>query len=96
MNEHTITPETAHALSLVGRVVTLKGHQYTVYCVEGTDYHAHVTPEGDISLAFLTPYVMGEARACILPSGTKLGDGYAQSVPVSLLRRGVSLAKTYR
>lgn len=84
--------ELLHSLTLIGQLVTYADSQWTVYCVEGDDWYAFAQ-DGRVTVdTDMTPrWLKGEAQATIIPSGSHLGYGDSVTVPLSWIRRGVSL-----
>jgi hypothetical protein len=91
-----ITPVVASAIGMVGRVVTVGNRQFKIHSVEGTDWYAF-DDQGMTTVDF----AMAKASwitfplATIIPSGHKIGDGFAETVALDQCRPGVCLAKSY-
>lgn len=92
-----LTPDQAHAISLIGKPVTCHGRQYTLQSVEGGDWYVHLSSDGMVVIdqglsggQFIT-----EPRANIVPAGCEFGQGLSREVPLRYLKRGVSLQKAW-
>lgn len=84
--------EFTHALTLVGQLVTYANSQFTVHSVEGDTWYAF-NQDGQITFdTGMTPrWLKSEAQVTLIPSGSHLGYGDSVNVPMSWVRRGVSL-----
>lgn len=96
-NTHTLTREQIQAITLVGAVVTLDSQQYTVHSVEGVDWYAfNDNGATTVDMGMTRSAWITRPLATLVPAGCKIGEGFAkEGIPVSWLRRGVSLAKAY-
>lgn len=92
---HTIPLEAVQGMSWVGQIVTVGERQFTVHNIEGRDWYAHLQ-DGQVTVDIhMTPIHIVEPIAMVLPMGTKLGEGSAETYEVSRLTRGVSLVKSW-
>ena len=89
-------PATVQAIAFVGQVITLDDTQYVVHSVEGRDYYAFNQDGVTIVDANLTALSFDRPYAMVVPMGVKIGEGFARTVPLPQLRRGVCLTKSYR
>lgn len=90
----SLTPKIAHAVSLVGNVVTYRDRQFVVHSIEGADWYTFQEKDGTITVDVALPHLSHiTERAMIIPSGHVMGEGFGQEVPLSDLRRGVCLVK---
>ena len=96
MRTELITRDVAQAIGMVGKIVTVGNSQYKIHSVEGTDWYAF-DDQGLTSVDFsMSPASwITEPEATIIPSGHKIGEGYAETVPLRRCRPGVCLAKAY-
>lgn len=92
-----MTPEVAHSLSLIGKIVTVGSQQYTVHAIEGTDWYAF-DRDGTVILDqnMTRSMFITEPIATLIPSGHTYGDGHTEMHSVRTVKRGVSLGKSYR
>jgi hypothetical protein len=93
---HNIPTQTLTNITMVGRTVTYQGEQFKCYSVEGYDYYAFQSSTGGgVTADFQMPSAewKREGWAFLLPMGAKIGDGFGIEVPLSAIKRGVSLAK---
>lgn len=88
--------ELLHALTLVGQVVTVDYVQYTVHSIEGESWYAY-NQDGQISVdtnMTIPEWLRGQAATVhLVPMGCKIGQGFGHTVPLTWVRRGVSLIK---
>jgi hypothetical protein len=100
MSKYTVTaltPAQVDAMSLIGKPVTIGGRQFTVHSIEGGDWYAHLSADGMIVVdtGLSGGKWITEPVATIIPAGHRIGEGYAETVFVDRLKRGVSLMKSY-
>lgn len=95
----TLSDEIISAVAIVGKIVTHGDAQYRVHSVEGADWYTF-DKAGETVLDFFGEQAYSayhcQPVASLLPMGATIGDGLSLNVPVTTLRRGVSLSKTYR
>ncbi len=92
-----IRAEVIEAVRMIGKVVTYAGEQFKIYSVEGLDFYAF-SPEADntITLDFFDTHGWRrDTYAFLLPMGCKIGEGYGFEVPLSQVKRGVTLQKAH-
>ena len=90
----TLTPDVAHAVGIVGRVVTYRERQYVVHSVEGADWYVFEEKDGTLTVDLhLTEIGLVEPVATVVPMGSAVGEGFTREVPLRGVRRGVCLAK---
>ena len=89
-----LRPDVAHAVGIVGRVVTYRERQYVVHSVEGADWYVFEEKDGTLTVDLhMTEIGLVEPVATVVPSGSVIGEGFAREVPLRGVRRGVCLAK---
>lgn len=95
---HTLSPMIVEGLSFVGKIVTVEGMpgQFKVNSVEGDTWYA-CDKDGVtvIDLDMTSASWMTFPLATIIPVGHRLGDGFAETIALSSLRRGVNLSKSW-
>lgn len=97
----TLTPEAAHAVGLIGQVVTFSNwrtaHQYRVHSIEGPSFYAFQN-NGKITVDSDLTYTewLEQPIATLLPMGASIGEGRSVEARVRELRKGVCLTKEDR
>lgn len=90
--------ETVQGIALVGQIVTFPGSpgQYKVHSVEGRNWYAF-DDQGStkVDLDMTVASWITEPLANIIPVGHKIGEGFAQTVRVGMIKRGVNLKKGF-
>lgn len=85
-------------IALVGKIVTFPGSngQFKVHSVEGDTWYAF-DQDGYtvVDLGLTKSLAITEPLVTLLPTGTKIGQGFSETVRVSMIRRGVSLTKSW-
>lgn len=85
-------------IALVGKIVTFPGSngQFKVHSVEGPTWYAFDRDgETVLDLGLTKSRVITEPLATIMPSDTQIGQGFAETVRVGMIRRGVNLTKSW-
>jgi hypothetical protein len=86
------------SVALVGKIVTVRGFpgQFKVNSVEGPSWYACEREGGTLlDLGLSGGWWITEPIVTVLPMGRELGEGWSETVPLSRVRRGVSLAKSW-
>lgn len=85
-------------IALVGKIVTFPGSngQFKVHSVEGKSWYAFDQDGETVIDLGLTPSPsINEPLACIVPVGTTYDQGFGETVRVGMVKRGVSLTKSW-
>lgn len=92
-----LTPEQAHAVSLIGKPVTVGDRQYRLHSVEGGDWYTHLSTDGMIVIdqGLSGGQWITFPIATLIPAGHTLGDGFSETHALDQVKRGVTLSKTY-
>lgn len=95
-NVTTLPMDVVQAASLVGQVVTANDRQYTVHSVEGRKFYAF-NQDGQVTIdTNMTDATwLGTPIVTLLPMGAKTGQGLSVVEMLPLVRRGVSLVKSW-
>lgn len=92
-SSHTLPMGAVQGASWVGQIVTVRERQFTVHSVEGSDWYAHLQ-DGQVTVDInMTPVHIVEPIATLLPMGTKLGQGFAETCELDRLSKRVCLTK---
>lgn len=92
-----LTIDQAEAVSLIGKSVTVGDRQYTCHSIEGGSWYAHLNSEGLVVIDTLLSggHWITQPLANLLPAGCELGQGFMEEHPLSQVKRGVTLVKSY-
>lgn len=100
VNTVTLSDEVIQAASMIGKLVTVEGYgggQFYVHSVEGRDFYAF---QSDVQAITIDPAMtpldrIHQTTAHLLPTWAKVGEGYGFDAPLTRVRPGVSLVKSW-
>lgn len=91
-----LAKDTVEGIALVGNIVTVGDQQFKVHSAEGRDWYAFDDQgETRVDLAMTVANWITVPELTLIPSGHKIGEGFAITVEANKVRRGVCLAKSW-